>query len=237
MSVFDPNSIRREIKFKIFQSDLPKLELFLFSDLSITEVYPPRDINSLYLDTPNYDFAISNMSGESRRLKVRGRWYSKMGSNRFNNNRLVISDFLQCEIKRKINNISDKITIRHDLFAAQHQTNMQNVREYCKNFVKINGYEFYDSLIDVVLITYSRKYYISNVLKGLRLTLDQNIRYSPAKTNLPSILLSKDYVILELKFDPAMLDEVNKLLKEFPFLQTRFSKYLSAISQIKRVSY
>ena len=76
-------TIRQEIKYKVFYMDMPKLYDWLYKHSFFQESYEPRIVNSLYFDTPNYDFASSNMSGESKRIKLRSRWYSDLKTNFF----------------------------------------------------------------------------------------------------------------------------------------------------------
>ena len=63
-------SLRQEIKYKVFFMDLSKLYDWLYKNSFFQESYSPRMVNSLYFDTPNYDFASSNMSGESKKNKA-----------------------------------------------------------------------------------------------------------------------------------------------------------------------
>ena len=72
------DTIRQEIKYKVFFMDVPKLYDWLYRHSFFQESYSSRMVNSLYFDTSNYDFASSNMSGESKRIKVRARWYEKL---------------------------------------------------------------------------------------------------------------------------------------------------------------
>ena len=72
------DSLRQEIKYKVFFRDISGLYSWLYSSSFFKESYEPRVVNSLYFDTPNYDFAASNMSGESSRIKLRARWHSKI---------------------------------------------------------------------------------------------------------------------------------------------------------------
>jgi len=48
-------TIRQEIKYKIFFMDIPKLYDWLYRYSMFQESYSPRMVNSLYFDTPNYD--------------------------------------------------------------------------------------------------------------------------------------------------------------------------------------
>ena len=90
--------------------DIPKLYDWLYRYSMFQESYSPRMVNSLYFDTPNYDFASSNMSGESKRIKVRARWYGELDRN-FLDTFLSESQEFTFEVKRKVNSVSDKLNI------------------------------------------------------------------------------------------------------------------------------
>jgi hypothetical protein len=49
--------------------------------------------------------------------------------------------------------------------------------------------------------------------------------------------MAKDFVIVELKFNPNSRKKVNAIMKDFPYRQVRSSKFLASIAQIQRVSY
>ena len=66
--------------------------------------YPSRQVNSIYLDSFNYDDAEDNIAGLSKRLKVRLRWYS--GNNQF---KLDSVKEFKIEIKFRENAIGSKI--------------------------------------------------------------------------------------------------------------------------------
>ena len=64
------NSVRREIKFKIFIKDIGKFYSWLYNS-PFKKKYDNRGVNSLYYDTINLDFANDNISGISNRIKIR----------------------------------------------------------------------------------------------------------------------------------------------------------------------
>ena len=86
-------------------------------------------------------------------------------------------------------------------------------------------------------MSYEREYYEIIGNSTVRLTIDNNINYSTKDSNSYDGKLSHDFSIVELKFDPAQREKVEDLMSSFPFRQMRFSKYLSAISKIKLISY
>ena len=232
------DSIRQEIKYKVFFMDVPKLYDWLYRYSFFQESYSPRMVNSLYFDTPNYDFASSNMSGESRRIKVRARWYSELDEN-FLDGFISNSKIFNFEVKRKINSLSDKVNIgkikfdKKDNFLYRVESIQNQLGSVCNNFLTLSSLK----LLSTVFTNYEREYFELNSDSNIRLTIDKNISY--CNSNVPSdlMLLAKDYIIVELKFHPELRNKVNKLMKDFPFRQVRSSKYLSSLAQIQRVSY
>jgi SPX domain protein involved in polyphosphate accumulation len=232
------NSIRQEIKYKVFFMDEPKLYDWLYRHSFFQESYSPRMVNSLYFDTSNYDFASSNMSGESRRIKVRARWYSELDEN-FLDGFISNSKVFNFEVKRKINSLSDKVNIgkikfdKKDNFLYRVESIQNQLGSVCNNFLTLSSLK----LLSTVFTNYEREYFELNSDSNIRLTIDKNISY--CNSNVPSdlMLLAKDYIIVELKFHPELRNKVNKLMKDFPFRQVRSSKFLSSLAQIQRVSY
>ena len=72
--------------------------------------YPSRQINSIYLDSFNYDDAEDNIAGLSKRLKVRLRRYSEINQFKLDS----VNEF-KIEIKFRENAIGSKIVRNIDL--------------------------------------------------------------------------------------------------------------------------
>ena len=230
-------STRQEIKYKIFFADIPKLYNWIYKSSFFYESYKPRIVNSLYFDTPNYDFASSNMSGESRRIKLRARWYSGLDEE-FINSFLDESQVFNFEVKRKLNSISDKLnvgkySINDDCFISKINSLKIKLESICKNNPNLASF----SLLSTIFTSYKREYYEFKNNNKIRLTIDKNISYCDSKMPSNLLLMAKDYVIVELKFEPGNRKKINQLMADFPFRQVRSSKFLSTLAQIKRVSY
>lgn len=232
------NSLRQEIKYKIFIKDIGILYSWIYSHSNFSRSFEDRSVNSLYFDTSNYDFAASNMSGESKRIKVRARWYTKL-EEEFLSGFMSPSKEFNFEVKRKHNSLSDKLLIgvvktsSADNYTQRLDLLYSGLKDFQTERPVLNGLD----LIDTVFINYQREYYEDLLSPNLRLTVDKNISYAMSRPFNKLILLSKDYVILELKFNPSDREEVEKLMGNFPFRQVRSSKFLAALSQIKQVSY
>lgn len=234
------DSLRQEVKYKISYAELPRFHSWLRDISDLKQAYPPRQINSLYLDTPNYSLARANMFGLSSRIKVRGRWYSEEPDRCATINSHIPETKVSCEIKRKSNSYSDKINAGSQNISLQDKSNIElysDVEHFCKMACVENGLRYARDLRKSAFICYYRYYYKSNSINQLRLTIDSDVRYStPISAGRP-ILLSKDYMIVEVKFPPSIRDLVVRYFEEFPFRTIRSSKYINAITRIKRVPY
>ena len=195
-------------------------------------------VNSLYFDTPNYDFASSNMSGESKRIKVRARWYGELDK-KFLDSFLSNSQIFTFEIKRKINSVSDKLNIGEVTYenSENYLSRVNSIQKSLESLVKNQPTLSAFNLLSTIFTNYEREYYELKSDKNIRLTIDKNISYCNSKTPSDLLMLAKDYVIVELKFNPKSRKKVNTLMKNFPFRQVRSSKFLSTLAQIQRVSY
>ncbi len=232
-------SSRREIKFKVFIKDIGKLYSWLNRE-SFKKSYDDRCVNSIYYDTPNLDFANDNISGQSKRIKIRVRWYSKIKEN-------IFSDFIKTdknfkfEIKRKFNRHSDKIVLPEIICSARNNINQrknflkQQLRLQLFNFKKLSSF----ILQDIVYVGYKREYYEHTLNPKLRFTIDKDIFCSLSNNfqNKKTINLSKDFLIAEIKIQEKDEKEIKDNLITLPFRQNRSSKYLYALSYLRRFNY
>lgn len=68
--------VRYERKFLVDQLDAPAvIGLLKRHPAMFSEIYPPRQINNIYLDSPGMGSYFDNVDGVAERRKVRIRWY------------------------------------------------------------------------------------------------------------------------------------------------------------------
>jgi len=233
------DSTRKEIKYKVFIKDIDKLYSWLFKS-SFKKSFDNRGVNSLYYDTPNLDFAASNISGESRRIKIRARWYTKSNEDFFMGFSRGEQSF-QFEAKRKINNQSDKLLISK-IFCSSESTisdRQKFLKKELTTKIAIDRKLSQFLIRDVIFVGYNRDYYEHFDSSGVRLTVDKEIVCSKAKPISFSkcSLISSNYLIVELKFKQSENILIKNIMKDFPFRQVRSSKYLYALSKYYRFSY
>ena len=96
-----------------------------------------------------------------------------------------------------------------------------------KNFIKKFGYldKIYGTCLPNFYVSYNREY-IS--YKGVRLSIDQNIKYESFKNNS---YIKDNKIIVEVK--TSIEQDMDFLVKTFPFQRIRFSKYCYAVETLK----
>lgn len=238
MNTLDVKSLRKEMKFKIFNIDQSIFINWLLGSSNFCIAYSDREISSIYYDTLDYKFAYSNMTGESNRTKLRVRWYPKQ-SNLINEN--ADDNFITCvlERKRKSNDSSDKTILGKKIFKNFNcKINQLNeLSSWVNQMSSIDADTSSSFLKETILITYNRKYYRHILFPNVRLTIDSNITFRDINTSMKDTLISKNFFVIELKYQLNDEYYAKSIMENSPFRRTRFSKYLSAMTTLKHVSY
>lgn len=233
------NLPRHEIKFKVFYKDLGKLYAWL-SNTKFKKSFDNRNVNSLYYDTADLNFASDNIFGVSERIKIRARWYAKFNENIFHSFSKKKQSF-NIEIKRKKNNLSDKILLSKFFFNKSNTLKKRRDFINDKVYFEISKHPQLLKLIikDIIFVGYEREYYENFISSKIRLTIDRNLIGSKVQSffNFDKTLISSNYVIAELKFFNDSFQLVKNILDKIPFRQVRSSKYLYALSKFQIFSY
>ena len=178
--------------------------------------FSSRYINSIYLDTLNFDFAKDNINGVSRRKKIRFRWYNDDYSK------------IYLEEKNKQNFFVKKITSKAIDFVNKKDL-VENLKGYFLNLNKIHkdfNYQF------VLKTNYLRSYWIYNE-KKIRATIDTNINTSPINNLNQKLELNE--TILELKFSTSNEKFFRNLFNQnnFNLRSKKYSKYLQSFNLLE----
>ena len=204
------NNNRIEKKFVLGKSKEDYLESILIRS-GFNRIFKPRYINSIYLDTVNYDFAKDNINGVSQRKKIRFRWYDKDLNNIF------------LEEKNKNNFSVNKIIQKVDVSSSSIKL-ISDLKYYFYNLKK----DFLNKNYLFVLKTnYFRSYWLS-FDKKIRATIDINLNAS--SINNPSSKLILNDTILEFKFLPKEEENFRNLFhtKNINLRSKKYSKYLQS---------
>ena len=193
----------------------------LGSCLGFHEAYPPRKINSLYFDTPDFKSVNESFSGTSTRAKHRFRWYGEVTE----------AHNPTYEIKCKKGHLSWK-----SLTELEFSINT-NAKDWDSALSDNSGVSLSRILSlpgarPVSIVSYYRRYYES-ANQGVRVTLDNEISYLDQNTySRPNFLFSRhspEKLVVEIKLaqeDLVMLEELKRTLH---FVPQRFSKYCESL--------
>lgn len=210
--------VRREIKIPMCAADALQLDAFLLdSPVQIRRTYPPRHVNSYYYDTYANDDYVDNVIGIANRVKLRFRWYGDICG------RLPVA--LECKRKtgttsfKNVAHLGEQTTGLGTFRAAQAIENVRLDPMMAARLARRRQRRLF--------VRYERRYL--GAPDGVRLTIDQNIRYGDGREHEPVLLTSPVHTVLELKFRPDRSDSVDRLLERLPFRLFRHSKYVVGV--------
>ena len=207
------NRIEKKFVFGKYKEDY--LEKILLSN-GFTKLYPSRHINSIYLDTLNFNFARDNINGVSKRKKIRFRWYNQDLSNIF------------LEEKNKQNFQVIKI-INKTINLKSKEKLIENLKEYFFNLKKRYNNFNYKFILKT---NYLRSYWISDD-KKIRATIDTKLNTSPI-SNL-EYKLDLNETILEFKFSYLYEKNFRNLFfyNNLNLRTKKYSKYLQSFNLLE----
>jgi hypothetical protein len=222
-----PASARYEIKMTCAEVYLPEVRSWLcLHPESFSQAYPPRQINSIYLDTFATDHLADHLAGVSDRQKLRFRWYGDQDS--------IVQGIL--ELKARSGSLGWKrqcpIPRTFDLTQTSWDEWMDEVRLYADP----KATPWLTSIGRPTLLTrYMREYYVT--FDGqIRVTLDHQMRvYDQTacfRPNLDLCIPLERRAILEVKSGLAHLGRLSDLCTALPLRVERNSKYVTGMQSL-----
>jgi len=215
-------SKRVELKHLMQLRHLHRVEASLLaSPLRFNESFPPREINSLYFDTPDFKTINESFSGISTRAKHRFRWYGK----------LTGTTSPTYEIKCKKGHLSWKV-LTPLKFPIDTEASDWEKALTDNNGVSSSRIISLPGSRPVSIVTYYRRYYES-ANGRVRVTLDNEISFLDqtilSRPNFSHVRNSPEKLVVEIKLSPkdsALLEELKRTLD---FVPQRFSKYCESL--------
>lgn len=210
---------RYERKFQILTVGVEELRLLIYSHPAFfTEAFPPRIVNNIYFDTPEFDNFVDNIEGSPIRQKARLRWYGDS---------FPTIESPKLEFKKKIGLLGFKQLIKLKSFTISSSSPIESISEAVRGCFPKDSSQF----TPVLLNKYKREYFISADNK-FRITIDQNLEYceiNPFKGIWNLIEPEPDLIVMELKYHHSLDGEAGALTNHFPFRVTKSSKYAKGI--------
>jgi len=214
---------RYELKQTYSAQTLPELRSWIQAHpAGFSTAYPPRRVNSIYLDTNRLDAFNDHISGVPARRKLRYRWYGED---------LQTAHAGQMEIKNKSENVGWKLIEHLDrdfMLAGKSWGSIMG------EWISASTGIFRELLAvsrPVLLTVYLREYLVS-ADQHIRLTIDTGLQgfdqYFSACPNLSFAQpVEEPLIILEIKGDIQYSRELSDILSHFPARANRYSKYVS----------
>jgi len=191
------------------------------------EVYPPRLVNNIYLDSPRLDNYHDHVNGTANRSKTRVRWYGQP-------RQLIENPALEQKIKR--GTVSRKETHPLPSFRLEGESAHSRLNETFRaaslpEMLRSRLQHLHPSLFNC----YRRHYFLSQD-RRFRLTVDSDLRFEgiDGNTNAPGSAASPTLppavaVIIELKYSAENAGLADAVTNALPFRVTRCSKYILGI--------
>jgi len=188
--------------------------------------YEDRRVNSIYLDTNNFDSYYESICGNMLRNKIRLRWYGLKPINKTN-----------LEIKSKVGSVGTKKIYSLESINLNNMGNLFLLKKYINDSdLPYNLKSMLIGCYPTLYCFYDREYFISRN-QEIRLTIDKNISYSQVKRNFilfPKAIIKEKNIVIEIKYNSSQ--DLSNIQSTLPFnLQSvRFSKYGNGIEYLNQ---
>jgi hypothetical protein len=217
------SDLRYEIKLVCDGHRLPQVRSWVrLHPAGFRTAYPPRWVNSLYLDTLHLSSFNDNLAGLDMRQKLRLRWYG--------DGMTSIQPYLELKLKRNLLGRKRRYLLPCKLDLTLAWTEILEA-------IRANTGPNWRTLLQTVhqptlLTSYQREYYVTPD-GGIRATLDfdqvaYDQRFSP-RPNLRIRLPIADSVVIEIKAAQEQVERLPEIAAQFPVLRSRNSKYASGL--------
>jgi len=189
--------------------------------------FPSEQINSLYFDTVDLDQHERSTSGDSRKDKVRIRWYGKEGDLRG-----LQTIFVELKSKEAFASTKQRLTLRVPAKDLSLDSLRRGIIPWAMLYETLAGFDYFPpgQLLPVIKISYWRNRF-TDMLSGQRVSLDFHIRSTmimPEPGNGERELELEGGVI-EIKGLTTELPPTLMKLRMLDIDWSRFSKYSACI--------
>ena len=225
-------AFRYELKFVLDSRRLARARDWIAVSTRSVSRYAPRQVNSLYYDTPNLSALTDNLYGISERTKYRLRWYDD-GCRR-------TAQALCFEVKKRHGRLNTKQRIElPDLGSTLHEQSHHHIRKHLTRVVgQTRGLEHFYGCFPSLQVRYLREYFEDP--EGIRVTLDTNIDFHLTPLNSPIYFgrgVRHSWAVMEVKFPPQFKTSVSRTLSQLEFSPRRHSKYVAGLAAFGQASY
>jgi hypothetical protein len=215
--------LRYELKLTCDPHWLPQARSWIrLHPAGFVVAYPPRRVNSLYLDTLHLSSFDDNLYGTNMRQKLRLRWYGD-----------AVTDIQPAlELKQKRNLLGRKkatlLPCKLDLTCSWLE-----ILRVIRTNVRPDWQMLLQTMDQPALLNHYQREYYATLDGAIRVTLDsaqaaydQRLSLRP---NLHTRLPIADTVVIEIKAAQEQAERLHQVAAQFPVLRSRNSKYVSGV--------
>lgn len=214
------NDFRFELKVPYHTREYAEFESWIARcGLHPVKQYADRDIHSVYLDTSELDDYQDNVSGMSKRGKVRLRWYNDETRNTV------------LELKNKRGKLANKMIVKLDNPEGDYPFDRATCDRLLRSTDRSMSLALQSHLFPSLHVHYQRAYY--EISPDIRMTVDKNIRYQklyPIRSE--RVTSSLVDVVVEFKYPQSEAKRASALLAGMPGRVFRHSKYVIGIDTV-----
>ncbi|MBC8331937.1 MAG: VTC domain-containing protein [Anaerolineae bacterium] len=218
---------RYERKFFVDQLDARQaIALIKQHPAMFSELYPPRYINNIYMDSPLMANFFDNVDGVDARRKARVRWYHDLF-------RRVDDPVLEFKIKRGLMGTKAQYAFpRFDFdttFTGRSFKTAIQASELPKDVLE------YLLSVEPVLVNRYLRWYFATPDRRFRVTVDTELTfYHLNKFSNRFLHRQVDYqdIVVELKYQHDDDLQAGRIASAFPFRMTRSSKFVQGIERV-----
>lgn len=219
---------RHERKFVAQGCSLPEvLAIIRRHPALFRDTYPPRAVNSLYLDTPALSDYHAHVLGAANRTKTRVRWYGPLSAH-------IPAPCLERKLKR--GEVGGKLGFRLPALTVNGGLPPSELEAAFADADLPEGLRGALRHLRPAVVNRYRRHYFQSADGRVRLTLDTDLQFlglSHATGKLLPALPAAPGVILELKYAPGDAESAAAITNAFPFRLTRCSKYVQGIERLR----
>jgi len=222
------NTFRYEKKYVI--SSIYENTFFFYLNrhpFMFQSAYEDRYVNNIYFDNPSMSSYWDNVTGLSKRVKVRIRWYGDAYGQ-------IKSPIL--EIKIRDNALGSKVSFKLGEINVNPELTIESIYEQFDRLdISAPIKEFLMTLRMTLMNQYYRKYYVSKD-QNYRVTYDSDLQFTSIdnyNNSFKHSIKPTNRRVFEVKFDESMFDNGALISNYFPFRMTKSSKYVFGIDKLK----
>jgi hypothetical protein len=189
--------------------------------------YPPRYVNSIYLDTADLENYQANVLGYTNRRKVRLRWYGESFGE-------IAKPMLEIKIKQGLVGTKQAFPLTSMTIDCHVCDDIVHHTLSNSDLPRIVQLEL-QNMHMVLLNRYYRHYYVSYD-GDFRVTIDSELAFYKINSAFGNLFLhrqlSRSEVIVEIKYAEEQEPSADRVINFFPFRVTRSSKYVQGVERV-----